>query len=614
MRNGSSGRALGSGVLALGLLGFIAIHLGILAYAVHTAKPAAEQEPGRDAPQAAGGEQSGAAPSAVLPAPHADSGTAGAQAESPKGVIATPILLPDDAAIRGAYVQHCAACHGLDGRGDGPAAPQLYPRPRDFVDSPFRFASLSGGRDELLAGLERTIATGVPRGPMPGFGGVLSEQMIAGLARYLLGLRSAGMPADPSGEVSVGARPPTTAGLLARGEELYHSTGCVTCHGESGRGDGEQARTLVDSLGRPMLPADFASGFFKSGQKPEDQARVILRGVAGTPMIAYEDVLVKTLPDGSRDLTDLWALVAHIRVFHAGPGSAAVASGASLVAIPAPTPEMLCRPEDPGWIGIEPATLELKPLWQRPEGITEVEVRVVRDERAIAICIDWRDGTMNAERGIEVFPDAVAVMFAMGDEEPALPMGVTIEGYQAKAPVNIWHWQASRQLDATRLGERSAAPSAPASRGLRVFPLVEPTAEPERAAEARPTLPSFATAALAGNVHEDERLLGSPALESNAEGFGTLALQPAERQDVRSASLYSNGVWRAVLFRKLDSGDPMDVRLMNRQRIAVTFAVWDGAKGDRNGLKLITSWHWLIVPSSAAPEAGGSEPDQRTEK
>jgi len=112
--------------------------------------------------------------------------------------VVNPIRLPDAAVVKGAYIQHCSACHGSDGRGEGPAAAQLYPRPRDFVDSPFRFAATSSQTEEIIAGLERTIARGVPRSAMPGFGGVLEESMIAGQARYVLSLRSGASPAAAS--------------------------------------------------------------------------------------------------------------------------------------------------------------------------------------------------------------------------------------------------------------------------------------------------------------------------------------------------------------------------------------------------------------------------------
>ncbi|HYM67436.1 MAG TPA: c-type cytochrome, partial [Patescibacteria group bacterium] len=44
-------------------------------------------------------------------------------------------LLPGaaGAADEALYRRHCAVCHGIAGRGDGPAAGLLSPRPRDFT-------------------------------------------------------------------------------------------------------------------------------------------------------------------------------------------------------------------------------------------------------------------------------------------------------------------------------------------------------------------------------------------------------------------------------------------------------------------------------------------------
>ena len=41
--------------------------------------------------------------------------------------------------------------------------------------------------------------------------------------------------------------------------------------------------------------------------------------------------------------------------------------------------------------------------------------------------------------------DAAAVLFAVGKEVPALPMGGRVEGHTPQAPVNVWHWSADRQ-------------------------------------------------------------------------------------------------------------------------------------------------------------------------
>ncbi len=52
---------------------------------------------------------------------------AGCQSLSPESV----------ASGRAVYAQHCVACHGPAGDGQGEAAYLLYPRPRDFVSGGF---------------------------------------------------------------------------------------------------------------------------------------------------------------------------------------------------------------------------------------------------------------------------------------------------------------------------------------------------------------------------------------------------------------------------------------------------------------------------------------------
>jgi hypothetical protein len=42
------------------------------------------------------------------------------------------------------FAQHCAVRHGPDGRGNGPAAPSMFPRPRDFSIGKFKYKSTGG--------------------------------------------------------------------------------------------------------------------------------------------------------------------------------------------------------------------------------------------------------------------------------------------------------------------------------------------------------------------------------------------------------------------------------------------------------------------------------------
>ena len=91
---------------------------------------------------------------------------------------------------------------------------------------------------------------------------------------------------------------------------------------------------LVDFLGRPVRPADFTAGIFKTGQTPEDLCRTVLSGVPGTPMVAYESVLAQDNDDEQESVNtmDAWAVVAYIRSFARQPKPSGAASGAAIVA------------------------------------------------------------------------------------------------------------------------------------------------------------------------------------------------------------------------------------------------------------------------------------------
>ena len=75
------------------------------------------------------------------------------------------------------YAERCSGCHGDDGKGDGPAAAALVPRPRNFHDTAF-------WRERKPEELKTIIKRGKPGTMMPGFEGVLSDAEIdAALAR-----------------------------------------------------------------------------------------------------------------------------------------------------------------------------------------------------------------------------------------------------------------------------------------------------------------------------------------------------------------------------------------------------------------------------------------------
>src|SRR5690606_21030294 len=66
-------------------------------------------------------------------------------------------------AVSGAavYVEHCAVCHGTEGRGDGEAAARFAVVPRDLTVAQYRFRTTGSGRLPTDADLRRSIASGL---------------------------------------------------------------------------------------------------------------------------------------------------------------------------------------------------------------------------------------------------------------------------------------------------------------------------------------------------------------------------------------------------------------------------------------------------------------------
>jgi hypothetical protein len=86
------------------------------------------------------------------------------------------------------YAQHCAACHGPNGDGNGPAAVWLYPKPRDFSAGLFKIKSTPGQSLPTDEDLFQSVTRGLPGSSMPSFT-CYSEQERRGTGQYTKRLR-----------------------------------------------------------------------------------------------------------------------------------------------------------------------------------------------------------------------------------------------------------------------------------------------------------------------------------------------------------------------------------------------------------------------------------------
>jgi high-affinity iron transporter len=76
------------------------------------------------------------------------------------------------------FATHCQTCHGVEGRGDGPAGKVLDPPPRDLTMRPYKQGCGPGA-------IVQTLRSGVSGSAMPSFQGVLNEQEMQELAKYV---------------------------------------------------------------------------------------------------------------------------------------------------------------------------------------------------------------------------------------------------------------------------------------------------------------------------------------------------------------------------------------------------------------------------------------------
>ena len=67
------------------------------------------------------------------------------------------------------YSIHCMHCHGVTGDGNGPTAPYLNPRPRDYRKGVFKFTSTMPGEKPTTDDLTRIVKHGIPGTYMPSF-------------------------------------------------------------------------------------------------------------------------------------------------------------------------------------------------------------------------------------------------------------------------------------------------------------------------------------------------------------------------------------------------------------------------------------------------------------
>ncbi len=480
------------------------------------------------------------------------------------------------------YEKQCAACHGLDGRGEGEAAYLLYPKPRDFTTGKFALAS-TWERVPTDEDLYRTISRGMPGSAMPSWGHLTEEErwaLVHYVKTFVPRAWQIAPPSDPKGDggagtgpVRVPPEPPFTAEARARAVELY-ADACASCHGKTGKGDG--AEEQKDEKGYPTRPRDLTLGVFKGSPEPAQLYRRIVAGMPGTPM---------PMSDWAYG-ADAWHVVHLVRSWSSDEqrGRVEMLKFQIVARRVDRVPE---HPNDGAWRLAQPVNLHMMPLWWRTDRPEELTVRALHDGRELGLLLVWADATHDhTALRPQDFRDAAAVEFALVPDPPFFGMGGKGQF------VNIWMWKSERQADLEPAFQdvEKVYPNL----GIDSYPnlLVSPMEQPTRQALTLHSDPTFVTGWGAGNIVADP-LRDSAAEDLAAQGFGTLKARPRIDQRVIARGVYGTGGYRVIFRRALAAGGEQAVRLAPGQTVPVSFAVWNGSAGDRDGKKSVTIWQDL---------------------
>ncbi len=216
------------------------------------------------------------------------------------------------------YKEYCSQCHGAEGKGDGPAASGLSPKPAVHANIPFEKLPM-----EYLYNVINFGGPSVGKSAnMPYWGLTIGQQGVADVLAYLkvtfkggTELAQADGGAGPSsvcpqprktkrapGKFRTMVDPlPQNAANIKAGEALFQQTAkplaCMNCHGAQGDGQGPMGAAL------DPRPRNFTCGETMKDISDGQLFWIIKKGSVGTGMMAFSG-----MPDNQ-----IWQLIQYIR-------------------------------------------------------------------------------------------------------------------------------------------------------------------------------------------------------------------------------------------------------------------------------------------------------------
>lgn len=499
------------------------------------------------------------------------------------------------------YEESCAHCHGVEGRGDGSAAKNLLPQPRDFTGGIYKIRSTAGGELPTDKDLFDIITKGMPGSSMPEWESALSAddrwEVVAYIKTFYEGFEE---NETPPIEISLDGKIPYSEESVEIGKFFYTQFACFECHGNVGRGDGTSAPTLQDEWGFKSWPANLTENWnFRGGSSTEDIYKRFIGGIAGSAMPMFEDAsfgltveeamrygqlenkvemtddedeeyntldekmgnaydILDMMTEGSANEEQKQLHADAMKVFQ--EKSWHIANYVKSLAPekrPEPaigknalrsqyTVDTLPTIDDAAWDTLEASYFPLvgqiivEPRQFNPT-IDSVNVKSFYNDTEVAFLFIWDDRTNNAEeQESEDFGKTFEDAIAI--QFPVkVPQDPTAPKpyflWGGKKAVYLWQWKASAVNSVTEL---------------------------------------------------------------TAKGITNAEIQEVQG-DIQAESKYTDGQYRLWVKRALKTEDKKDLQLEPGEFVPIAFSVWDGANGDVDTKRVISSWYSFVlepVPSS----------------
>lgn len=486
------------------------------------------------------------------------------------------------------YQFRCAACHGKEGAGDGPAAEFLYPRPRDFTTGVIKYKTSPGSELPRDQDIFNTIKHGLDETGMPEWGSILSDDQIRGLIPVIKGFDMSITWAPEEAEdtlfddedrylgddfVSNTNIEPVEGQIayspesVARGRVVFESV-CSECHGNTGRGNIISGKRLEDEWEQRIWPRDLTKPWSwrvtndnsKSEQSRAETIRRIYQrltiGIPGTPMPSH-----RAEEEGEEDpvsFDDRWHLsnfVYSLRESEAAIAESPVVRGYQ---VEGALPESA---DAEVWALAPVTTIRLAPNIIKEERLftplnDAVSVRTLYNQSEIAFLVEIDDRT-ESRPGLEYFealqderwtmtPDAVAIQFPKAGAFTTAPVveKPLFRHGDSKRGTTIWYWSAGH---------------ASAEKGPK-------------------------TLVMEGSGPDNELVRRKGELAVGASGA------------------WQDGRWRVLFHRpRQATASSSDISFNEGEYIPISFSNWDGSNGEAGGKHTLTSWAWLLLPPKHDP-------------